>query len=320
MNAPRLTLRQLQIFVAVARSGSTIAAAAQVALSQSATSAAINELERLLSQRLFDRVGRRLQLNENGRALFPRALVLLDGANGIEKSRHDDCARLQELRIGASTTIASYMLPQTLQRYLGGICMRGDLPWQSSVSIGNVVSICRQVADFELDVGLVEGTCSDPALRLTPWLRDEMVVVAAPQALRKLLATEGRPRLSSETLRRLLWLLRETGSGTRQAADQMLLPQLKAYHRSIEMASSEAIKRSAAAGIGVACLSRRVVQDLLEAGSLALVPSTLPRLFRQCFVVSHVSKQSTPAMEYFLRVTRDEAREARATRRRRDLA
>ncbi|MCF6571025.1 LysR family transcriptional regulator, partial [Escherichia coli] len=80
MDVLRLTLRQLQVFVAVARSGSTTAASAQIALSQSATSAAVNELERLLSLKLFDRAGKRLLLNDNGRALQPRALALLDGA------------------------------------------------------------------------------------------------------------------------------------------------------------------------------------------------------------------------------------------------
>ena len=74
MDLLRLSLRQLQIFVAVAQSGSTSAASEAIALSQSATSAAVNELERMLSLQLFDRTGRRLLLNDNGRALLPRAL------------------------------------------------------------------------------------------------------------------------------------------------------------------------------------------------------------------------------------------------------
>src|SRR5882757_8622910 len=85
MNPLRLTLRQLQIFRVVAASGTTAAAAAAISLSQSATSAAINELERLLELQLFDRVGKRLQLNDNGRALLPQALALLDGAGWVER-------------------------------------------------------------------------------------------------------------------------------------------------------------------------------------------------------------------------------------------
>ncbi len=120
MDVLRLTLRQLQIFVAVARSGSTTAASAEIALSQSATSSAVNELERLLSLRLFDRAGKRLLLNDNGRALLPRALALLDGAAGIEQMSRDGSAQAQSLRIGASTTIGNYVLPRAARWLHGG--------------------------------------------------------------------------------------------------------------------------------------------------------------------------------------------------------
>ena len=80
----RLTLRQLLIFTAVADTGSTTAAGERVSLSQSATSGALNELESLLGAQLFDRIGKRLLLNDNGRALLPQARSLLDGAQEIE--------------------------------------------------------------------------------------------------------------------------------------------------------------------------------------------------------------------------------------------
>ena len=120
MDVLRLTLRQLQIFVAVAQTGSTTAASTQIALSQSATSAAVKELERLLSLHLFDRAGKRLLLNDNGRALLPRAQALLDGAAGIEQMSRDAMAQSQSLRIGASTTIGNYVLPRLLRQFLRG--------------------------------------------------------------------------------------------------------------------------------------------------------------------------------------------------------
>src|SRR5277367_5339904 len=107
----RLTLRQLQIFRAVALSGSTTAAADSVALSQSATSSALNELERVLQARLFDRVGKRLLLNDNGRALLPLALGVLDGADHIERAFAAGGVNLAaELRLHASTTVGNYIL------------------------------------------------------------------------------------------------------------------------------------------------------------------------------------------------------------------
>ena len=107
MDLLRLSLRQLQIFVAVAQSGSTSAASEAIALSQSATSAAVNELERMLSLQLFDRAGRRLLLNDNGRALLPRALRMLEDASEIERMARDADQQLQSLRIGAEDMLAT---------------------------------------------------------------------------------------------------------------------------------------------------------------------------------------------------------------------
>ena len=164
MDVLRLTLRQLQIFVAVARCGSTTAASEQISLSQSATSSAVNELERLLSLRLFDRTGKRLLLNDNGRALLPRALALLDGAAGVEQMAHDSSAQAQSLRIGASTTIGNYVLPALLGEFLARQQVDQAFAWQSRVMIGNTAVVAAAVAAFELDIGLIEGPCHEATL------------------------------------------------------------------------------------------------------------------------------------------------------------
>ncbi|ENO85781.1 MULTISPECIES: LysR family transcriptional regulator [Betaproteobacteria] len=299
MDVLRLTLRQLQIFVAVARSGSTTAASAEIALSQSATSSAVNELERLLSLRLFDRAGKRLLLNDNGRALLPRALALLDGAAGIEQMSRDGSAQAQSLRIGASTTIGNYVLPKLLAGFMGAQQPGSAAAWRSKVVIGNTAAICDAVTAFELDVGLIEGPSHQPELVVTPWLQDEMVVVAAPDSALARSSTAGE-RIPLRTLREAVWLVRETGSGTREATDQSLLPHLRSYRRSIELGSSEAIQRAAQEGLGVACLSAWVVNDALEAGRLCRVSTTLPRQLRQCHLVVHREKQSTPALLAFI--------------------
>ncbi|CAN7718898.1 LysR family transcriptional regulator [Variovorax sp. LjRoot84] len=292
MDVLRLTLRQLQIFVAVAQSGSTTAASTAIALSQSATSAAVNELERLLSLRLFDRTGKRLLLNDNGRALLPRAQALLHGASGVERMARDGSAQLQALRIGASTTIGNHVLPALLAGFLDGH-QHAAADWRSSVAIGNTGDICARVAAFDLDIGLIEGACHEPSLEVHPWLRDEMVVVAAPAKARR---SDPAERWPVKALRDVVWLLREPGSGTREATDQALLPHLRSYRRSIELGSSEAIKHAAAAGLGVACLSRWVVDDLVRAGYLRKLATTLPAITRQCHWVVHREKQITPAL------------------------
>jgi DNA-binding transcriptional LysR family regulator len=302
MDVLRLTLRQLQIFVAVARSGSTTAASVEIALSQSATSSAVTELERLLSLRLFDRAAKRLLLNDNGRALLPRALALLDGAAGIEQMAHDGSAQAQSLRIGASTTIGNYVLPKALGRFYAQ--RHGDqaTAWQSHVKIGNTAAIAKAVAEFELDIGLIEGPCHEATLRVTPWLQDELVIVVSPShVLVRTAPGSGVPaRVPVKALREMVWLLREPGSGTREATDQVLLPPLRSYRRSVVLGSSEAIKHAAAQGLGAACLSRWVVEDLIDAGRLIRLGTTLPRMIRQCHLVIHRDKQMTSALLAFI--------------------
>ena len=302
MDILRLTLRQLQIFVAVAQHGSTTAASAAVALSQSATSSAVNELERLLSLRLFDRAGKRLLLNDNGRALLPRALALLDGAAGIEQMSRDGLAQSQSLRIGASSTVGNYVLPQLLGAYLSDLRPDTAPAWQSSVMIGNTETVCDAVASFDIDVGLIEGPCHRATLRVRPWLQDELVVVASPSYawVNAVQPAAGPTRISLAALREAVWLLREPGSGTREATDQWLLPHLRTHRRRMEIGSSEAIKHAAAQGLGVACLSHWVAKDLIDSGQLVRVATTLPKMARQCHIVVHQDKDPTPALTRFL--------------------
>lgn len=299
MDVLRLTLRQLQIFVAVARSGSTTAASTDIALSQSATSSAVNELERLLSLRVFDRAGKRLLLNDNGRALLPRALALLEGALDIEQMSRDGSAQAQSLRIGASTTIGNYVLPKLLARFVTMQLPASARDWRSKVVIENTAAICNAVVAFELDVGLIEGPCHQAALVVTPWLQDELVVVASPDsALAR--ASDAGEKISLRTLRELVWLIREPGSGTREATDQGLLPHLHSYRRSIELGSSEAIKHAAAEGLGAACLSSWAVKEFIKTGRLSRIATTFPRLLRQYYMVTHRQKQPTKALLAFV--------------------
>lgn len=295
MSTLRLTLRQLQIFAAVAQTGSTSAAAEVVSLSQSAASSALNELERLLGLRLFDRAGKRLLLNDNGRALLPRALAQLDGAAAIEGLLDEDGPLSLTLRIGASTTIGNYVLPRLLPQFLGDHLTMERPSRLAQVRIGNTEAICEAVADFELDAGLVEGPSRIGELVLTPWLQDEMVLVASPS----LLEDETRA-FTAKRLEAMVWLLRESGSGTREVTDQLLLRHLRGYRSTLELGSSEAILGAAAAGLGVACLSRWVVADALGSGKVVELNTVLPAMLRQCYVATHARKQPTRAMARFV--------------------
>ena len=168
-----LSLRQLQIFRAIALTGSTTAAALAVPLSQSAASAALKELERALGARFFDRVGKRLLLNDNGRALLPMALAVLDGAQNLEAAfRSNTQALAIELHLFASTTIGNYILPALLARF------REQVPAaRLELQIGNTLDVANAVRDFETDLGFIEGPCHAKDIVVVPWLFTQPTVI-----------------------------------------------------------------------------------------------------------------------------------------------
>lgn len=286
-----LTLRQLQIFLAVARTGSTTAAAGAVALSQSATSAALNELEHQLAIKLFDRIGNKLVLNDSGRVLLPQAHQLLDAATNIEQLfRIADPLSATGLRIGASTTIGSYLLPTLFAQAFGRAA--AGYP---RVTIANTAQIVTAIVNFEVDVGLLEGPSTDPDLIMLPWIDDELIVVAAPDY-----AIWPDGPVSLAMLERAGWLLREPGSGTRETVDQALRTHLPGLRSVGEFGNSEAIKHAAAAGLGLACLSRCVVSDLIGIGRLIELKTALPALHRQFYLAHSRHKNLSPRLQHFL--------------------
>lgn len=299
-SAPRLhlSLRQLQVFCSIAAAGTTAAAAEAVALSQSAASAALLELERGLGLALFERVGKGLHLNESGRALLPQARAVLDGAQSIERWAQDREGQVGRLRIGASTTIGNYLLPMCVAAFRESLPAASRQRLSLQVTIANTEAVARQVADFELDLGLIEGPCHDGELLIRAWLEDELLIVAAPGD--PIVPRSGRGAVSMQALRDATWLLREHGSGTREVINQLLTPHLQQLRAGIEFGNSEAIKRATAQGIGISCLSRYVVEDFLETGALVAPRTRLPRLTRPFSVVLHARKQRTRGLALLL--------------------
>ena len=289
----RVTLRQWQIFQWVAESGTTAAAASALGLSQSAASAAVNALERQLELRVFDRVGKKLQLNDNGRALLPFALTLLDDARAIERWADDRDSQVGALRIGASTTIGNYLLPARLARY------RESHPGAHlELRIGNTRDVITAVREFAVDLGFIEGPCHAADLVVLPWLEDELQIVAAPT--HPLARAARRRRLDVRQLGEAQWLLREPGSGTLEAAEQALRPHLLNLPSVMTLGSSEAIKNAAAAGLGVSCLSGYAVADFVAAGRLRVLGTRLPRLIRRLALVHHRRKVLSAALRSFI--------------------
>src|SRR5262249_32473 len=156
--------------------------------------------------------------------------------------------------------------PAVLAGFRASLPAPAQQNWQVQVAIANTAAIAASVAAFELDLGLIEGPCHEPALTVQPWLEDELVGVAAPND--PILPPGRKGRISLETLSKATWLLREQGSGTREIINQLLTPHLHHLRPGIQFGNPEAIKRAAASGLGISCLSRYVVEDLLKTGEL----------------------------------------------------
>jgi DNA-binding transcriptional LysR family regulator len=283
----RLNLRQLEVFLATVHGGSTRAAADRIARSQSAASTSLAELEAALGVELFDRIGRRLLLNENGRALLPMAQALVEQAAEVQALFMDEHAA--PLRVAASFTIGEYLLPSLISHWT-------QLHPKSHVylRICNSSEVITAVAGLDVDIGFIEGAQTHSDLIVRPWLDDEMVIVAAPGH-----AMANR-RASALELADATWVLREHGSGTRQIADEWLLKNLARVRVGCELGSTEAIKRVVATSDALGCLSRYAVAQSVEVGHLVELQTQLPKATRKLSIALHREKRLGRATEEFL--------------------
>lgn len=284
----RLTLRQLEVFAAVARSGTTRAAGDEISRSQSAASNALAELELALGVQLFDRLGRKLVINENGRALLPRAASILEAATETEALF--TAAHAAPLRLASSYTIGEYLLPELIAGW-----KMANPRSHVRVQIVNTHDVFEAVASFSADLGFIEGSHTYPELAVRRWRTDQMVIVARP----------GHPLAGRKCTARQLagagWVLREPGSGTREASDRWLIPHLPDMNVELELSSNEAVKRAVASGIGLGCLSELAVSDAVRQGWLVQLATGFPVIERTLAIVRYRAKKMGTAAEGFLR-------------------
>ena len=259
----KYTLRQIEIFLAIAEHENITKAATSLHMSQSAASAALQALETHYDAKLFDRQGKKLKLSSIGHSLRTEAYALITHAKEFEQ-RLQNQDQLGHLHIGASFTIGNHLAVNYLAKYLFQHPQA-----KVELDVASTPDVIAQVLNYEVDIGMVEAEVQHNDLQLIPWRKDKMVVFCSPDhplAQKKI--------LSDDDIKQARWILREAESGARQTFDRALtglLPELTIY---LEFKHNQAIKQAVEAGLGIGCLSDIVLKTNFKNGEL--VPLTLP--------------------------------------------
>jgi DNA-binding transcriptional LysR family regulator len=296
------TLRHIEVFLATAWHENVSQAAESLSMSQSAASAALKEFEQRFDMQLFDRVGKRLQLNDFGKSLRPRAEALLSQAREFEQLLLHQ-GEAGEIKVGATLTIGNYLavpiMAEYMNRYPGA---------KVKLIVENTSSITQKVRNFELDIGLIEGELQDDALTVIPWRDDELSLFCAPTH-----PLAGRPTLTDEDLISADWILREAGSGTRQGFNRAvygLLPQLRIR---LQLQHTEAIKRAVEAGLGIGCLSKITLQEAFRRGSLLPLYAPHRDWMRRFYFILHKQKYRSAGINNWINLCQEEGADSFST-------
>lgn len=284
-----MTLDQLRIYVEVAERGHVTRAAEALGMSQSAVSSAIATLEFANQVKLFDRVGRGIQLTEIGRTFLREARAVLDRASMARAVLHDYAGGAAEpVAIAASLTIATYWLPRRLAAF-----QAANPHVRLDVVIRNTQDVETAVIEGKTSVGLVEGPTQHPALIRQQIDHDQMVLVVAA----------GQPPLPVDAsgkldLRAVTWVIREAGSGTRRALEDLARREgmsLDELRIALILPSNEAVREAIEAGAGATIVSRHVVASAISSGTLKAIPVDLPP--REYALVRHRDRHQTLAQQ-----------------------
>ncbi|PHR96140.1 MAG: LysR family transcriptional regulator [Oceanobacter sp.] len=286
----RYTLRQLEVFLAIAQAGNLTRAANQLNMSQSAASSALKDIESQFDILVFDRIGKRLQLNEQGRQLRPMAEALMAMAEDLEQSLLQH-AIAGPLNIGATLSIGNYLAVQMVADY-----MAENPGSQVSLDVENTEHIVEKVLNYQLDMGMIEGEFHHPDLIVEPWRTDELTVFCHPDHP----LARSQQDLSADDLVSIQWILREAGSGTRQAFDRAMHGLLPKLNIILELQHTEAIKRAVEAQLGVGCLSLITLEDEFKRGDLVRLNTPGINLNRQLYLILHKQKHRSAGIQSWL--------------------
>lgn len=280
-----ITIRQTELFLALVRLGRVQRVAREFHLTQSAVSNAIKCFEESIGVPLFDRAHKKISANSNGRVLANELAPLLKQLDDVALMFKKDCISGQ-LELGASQTLADYVLPQVLYDFQVRH-PRAHL----SVWTGNSQSVVRAVERGEVVVGYIEGEVHSRILDSILIGSEELVIVTADRDF------AGARSYPLDELLERRWILRESGSGTRETFFHQLKEKVQQLNVFMELDHMESIKLVLRNPGTLACLSQHCVVHELARGTLYPVQVEEYRFTRNIYRVIHPRQSVTALME-----------------------
>jgi LysR family transcriptional regulator, transcriptional activator of the cysJI operon len=273
---------RLKVFRTVAEHLNFRKAAEHLFLTQPAVTQQIKALEDDIGLRLFDRSGNRVSLTPQGTLLLSYAKKLAALVSEAEQKLGARDGKVSgDLFLGASTTIAQYVLP----RLLGAFLAEHPLV-QFSLHSGNTEEIVQFLLDNKLSIGLIEGPARHRAIRTEHFMEDELVLITSP--------AYASARLSRDELVSSNFLMREQGSGSRRVVELALEKaglKLKSFKKVMDLDSTEAIKSAVEAQLGIGFVSQWAIAKELELGALKIAEVPGLRAVRHFSLISRTGPE-----------------------------
>jgi DNA-binding transcriptional LysR family regulator len=280
----------MEIFLNVAREGHLTNVAKAMGLSQSAISMSIKELENILGNPLFDRINKKLILNEMGRSFEKEIAPIIKRLNDIEYE-FKNTVNKGMVRVGASTTIVDYLMPPIICSYMNNY---PDV--KIGLKEGNTQQIAQLIKSGEIDVGFIEGIINDPEIIKEVIGIDELVVVTTDISLNR--------EVTIEEIKDRKWVLREKGSGTRDVFLDYIKDKVDAINIFLELGHTESIKSLLMNHRCLTCISKIAVQKDIINNRLIRVPVKDFECKRNFFMIYHKDKYQSELFEKFTYFTK----------------
>ena len=287
----------LEVFIKVVEKQNFSKAGEELHMTQPAVSQYIKALEESVGTRLLERSSRYVYLNQAGEIVYRHAKEILALYAKMQTSLDDLTNHARgSISIGASYTFGEYILPRIIAK------LRKNYPLiMPSVKIQNTQQIIELVAAHQIDIGIIEGSFHNEKLYTEAISYDEMFVVASPDHPLVVDTTKVR---SITDLRDEMWILREKGSGTRQAADKLFEMYSMSPKNIMEFGSNQIIKESVEEGLGISLLSKWAIENELNDGYIGMIP-VLELPFKRTFsIVTHTLYQ-TKTLKIFIETLMD---------------